>query len=319
MFRALLRTFNAKRPRRVASLSQGEKAKIEALISNKEIAKTIGMKRYLINDEVSFEGEAELIGWDNRFICKGGLAIANSLAEEDGLDLVLMRKDPPVVRIMNYSKYLLKAAAASYADATRKNLNQDASLFNMKNTITDHDLHIKLNKIYNILKQLYRILIEIRVLKFDSTEEIERTKLLADKIRENIKGTTTLPPSTISIDHFKGFTRISIVPTVGKTTEKELEELVRNTELFDIAGASGYQERMMKKVRKIQSTPVIEEVYSDEDEIMQQLMNGEEGEDSFSFNGIPEEDMGENSTDKEIIDILGKELAYKVKKGRVKL
>lgn len=318
MFRALLRTFSAKKLEKVTSLSQGDRAKIEALISNKELAKAIGIKRYPINDEVTFEGDAELIGWDNRFICRGSLTVANTLAEEGGLDLVLMRKDPPVVRIMNYSKYLLKAATSAYADTARKNLSRDTSHFNMKNTIADHDLYIKLRKITNLLKQLYKILIEIRVLEPESTEEIERTKLLAGKIRESIKKTTTLPPSTISIDHFKSFTRISIVPIVEKATERELEELVRNTELFDIAGASGYQERMMKKVQKIQSTPIIEEVYSDEDEIMQKLMNEDE-DNLLSSKGILDDDISESSIDQDIVDILGMELAYKIKKGRVKL
>ena len=99
--------------RRFAKKSDGgmtaaDEKRLRTVITNPVYGSLLGMKKYKVNDQVIFEGTANTISWEDRMIGKKTLAEIREIAHEEGLDYVLMHKDPMTVRIMNFENFMFK-------------------------------------------------------------------------------------------------------------------------------------------------------------------------------------------------------------------
>lgn len=100
-------------------------------------------KPLLINEQI-FAKEVRLIGSESEQLGVVSISQARSMAEEQGLDLVLMspNSNPPVCKIMDYGKY--KFDAIKKEKELRKNQNiVDLKEVQLSMTIDTHDLQTK--------------------------------------------------------------------------------------------------------------------------------------------------------------------------------
>lgn len=100
-------------------------------------------KPLLINEQI-FAKEVRLIGSESEQLGVVSISQARSMAEEQGLDLVLMspNSNPPVCKIMDYGKY--KFDAIKKERELKKNQNiVDLKEVQLSMTIDTHDLQTK--------------------------------------------------------------------------------------------------------------------------------------------------------------------------------
>lgn len=100
-------------------------------------------KPLLINEQI-FAKEVRLIGSESEQLGVVSISQARSMAEEQGLDLVLMspNSNPPVCKIMDYGKY--KFDAIKKEKELKKNQNiVDLKEVQLSMTIDTHDLQTK--------------------------------------------------------------------------------------------------------------------------------------------------------------------------------
>ena len=100
-------------------------------------------KPLLINEQI-FAKEVRLIGSESEQLGVVSISQAMSMAEEQGLDLVLMspNSNPPVCKIMDYGKY--KFDAIKKEKELKKNQNiVDLKEVQLSMTIDTHDLQTK--------------------------------------------------------------------------------------------------------------------------------------------------------------------------------
>lgn len=100
-------------------------------------------KPLLINEQI-FAKEVRLIGSESEQLGVVSITQARSMAEEQGLDLVLMspNSNPPVCKIMDYGKY--KFDAIKKEKELKKNQNiVDLKEVQLSMTIDTHDLQTK--------------------------------------------------------------------------------------------------------------------------------------------------------------------------------
>lgn len=100
-------------------------------------------KPLLINEQI-FAKEVRLIGSEGEQLGVVSISQAKSMAEEQGLDLVLMspNSNPPVCKIMDYGKY--KFDAIKKEKELKKNQNiVDLKEVQLSMTIDTHDLQTK--------------------------------------------------------------------------------------------------------------------------------------------------------------------------------
>ena len=322
-------------PKHEYKISEEDKRRLLDVLKDEEVASGLGIKRYPINEEVVFEGEAQIISWDNRLMDNGDLEKAREISTRENLDLVLVRANPPVVRILNYSKWLLKAASGQYAQRSKKEMLEEPRIIPIKNKITENDLETKLKKIVDMLKQLYKIIIEINIKDKEDSEEIDRTKVLQENLIQKLKEFTTLPPIKISVASFPHLIRINCIPQIENQSSKQIEHLVNSPEIFEASGASGYEKQMQQKIEKYRNKAENSQKaeMSNEEEVMNDLMNEEPEEDSIpniddykpqsrpAIRAISYEErqaMKIQKAEEKVTEILGKKLTYDILKGRVK-
>jgi translation initiation factor IF-3 len=117
-------------------------------------------KDFMINEEIR-EKEVRLIGGDDSQIVKTRDALA--MAEEQELDLVMISPtaNPPVCRIMDYSKFLyeqskkLKENKKNQKVVTLKEIR-------LSPTIEDNDIEIKANNAKKFLSNENKVKVSIR-------------------------------------------------------------------------------------------------------------------------------------------------------------
>lgn len=112
---------------------------------------------------------------------------AQRMAREKGLDLVEVapQANPPVCRILDYSKYKYEQEKKR-KEESKKQKAQDVKEIRFRLFIDDHDYLVKLKKIREFLEAGHKV----RVVVFFRGREVsflERGKELLDKVKETLK------------------------------------------------------------------------------------------------------------------------------------
>lgn len=124
---------------------------------------TIIFKQLLINEQI-FAKEVRLIGSDGEQLGVVSTSQARLMAEEQGLDLVLMSPNstPPVCKIMDYGKY--KFDAIKKEKELKKNQNiVDLKEIQLSMTIDTHDLQTKAKHANRFLSNGDKVKIVLRM------------------------------------------------------------------------------------------------------------------------------------------------------------
>mmetsp|Transcript_32043 Transcript_32043/g.31758 ORF Transcript_32043/g.31758 Transcript_32043/m.31758 type:complete len:281 (-) Transcript_32043:31-873(-) len=273
------------------------------------------------------------------------LAEAKLLAQEQMLDVVLVTENPPTVKLMNYSKLLLKTLSTQHTSDSKKDINNEFKAFKFDNTnITNHDLSRKIARIEKTLDEGFKVSIEI-VIPGDTEAEIDRCQVLAENISVKIKEEMGEKIRSINkIESEEENIKIYIIPHTNIAKKKEVEEIVTDKELYQNTGNQEYQKRALNKIKtyekiahkKITGPDEEEEKYMemllDEDEVERKVKQIEEDVDSteslrLSMKSFDlEDEEGERNKSGELDEgksekykkILGDKLSYNLKKGRVK-
>lgn len=319
-------------------LTDDDRKKIEKVLKDPSFSGKIGVKNYPINEEVVFEGEAQVINWEDRRIGMATLEEARRMAAEQELDLVLMCEDPPTVRIMNYSRFIMKNITDTQSLNVKKSHSDVSRTIMLSNNISINDLETKLRKVKDFMKNNYKVIIEIT--KFDKTnpDEIKKTELLSSNIQEIIDSFEDSKNYSFSKDDRSYIFRIIYTPKAG-SLGKDLESIVKNPEIQEIAYALNAKKTDGKK----QSNPIqfSNEDLSDADEFMEDLLESEKNvsklekieedeeditalENSAMFDASSAPHMNEEyyelmKNEQKITKLLGHKLAYNIKRGRIKL
>ncbi len=138
------------------------------------------------NDRTFNPSEVRLIGPNGEQLDIVSLSKARELAQESGLDLVLVsdRATPPVVRIMNFGK--LQYEQKKNLKAQRKNqATQKLKEVKFHVNIDDHDYETKLNHALEFLEKGYRLRVTIALRGREMAHQELAFKLM-DQIVESL-------------------------------------------------------------------------------------------------------------------------------------
>lgn len=115
-----------------------------------------------INEDIKFK-QVRLIDADNNMLGVVSLEKARSLADDAGLDLVLVSANPenPVCRILDYGKYKFDQAKRE-KEAKKNQKVMEVKELGLKLTTEDHDLGYKLKNARKFLNDGNRVKISIR-------------------------------------------------------------------------------------------------------------------------------------------------------------
>ncbi|MEO0139019.1 MAG: translation initiation factor IF-3 [candidate division WOR-3 bacterium] len=115
---------------------------------------------YRVNEQIKAP-RVQVIGPDGRNLGVMGIKEALSLADEYGLDLVEVAPNasPPVVRIMDYGKFLYQQKKKEKQKSKTPTMRE----IEMSPNIGEHDLMVKVKKIREFLEKGNKVLIEIRM------------------------------------------------------------------------------------------------------------------------------------------------------------
>lgn len=164
-----------------------EKKKLEKVFLDDEIAEFFRWKRYPINDKVLFEGEAEVISWENYKIGASPLEDVKETAKNEKLDLVLVRNNPPVVRLMNYRNWILRWALQDHEMTSIYDKKKSTPTFRLSHRITDADIEVKSNRFNQLLKSHNTIIVESIVENENSVDEIHSLRKFESEFPKKIR------------------------------------------------------------------------------------------------------------------------------------
>ncbi|CAG9312745.1 unnamed protein product [Blepharisma stoltei] len=341
-FIGMTRFFGATKKLSNEKLSADQVQRIEKLLKSPGFTKETTAKRYLINDEITYEKDLRIIDWNDRLMKDiSTLSEAKLLAQEQMLDVVLVTENPPTVKLMNYSKLLLKTLSTQHTSDAKKDINNEFKAFKFDNTnITSHDLSRKIARIEKTLDEGFKVSIEI-VIPGDTEAEIDRCQVLAENICVKIKEEMSDKIRSINkVENEDENIKIYIIPQVDMAKKKEVEEIVKDKEIYQNTGNGEYQKRALNKIKtyeklahKKSTGPDEEEdkymeMLLDDDSIESKVKHIEEDVDSTeslrlsmkSFD-IEEEEQGSSKNEgksEKYKKILGDKLSYSLKKGRVR-
>ena len=308
----VLRYFASKNKSKIVYTDQ-EKKRLEQVFLDDEIAKFFKWKRYPINDDVIFDNEADFINWENRRIGNGSITKAREIAEMEELDVVLVKKNPPIVRFMNYKNWILRWALND-RELNAAQLNRGTTTYmRIGQNILPNDLEYKLARAIELVDSKKSVMIESQAFDTENPEEITDLKIfekkLWQKLKEKIKGNSVLIDNRSVDGQIRIFMRVTgLKMSIDKQNdENKLRE------------GSAYQ-----KEHKLPAFTM-----PDEDAFMENILSGgivAETEDQYAKNNqllenkyIPINYDKEETIKQKIITMLGADLASKFMKGRFSL
>ncbi|NPA79650.1 MAG: translation initiation factor IF-3 [Thermotogae bacterium] len=120
-----------------------------------------------------------VIGPDGKNLGVMSVREAMGIAEEHGLDVVEVspNANPPVVRIMDYGKYMYELKKKQ----KKKDKTPEMKEIELTPTIGDHDLQVKLKKAREFLEKGHKVKIEIRM-RGRQMLHVDITHNLAEKV-----------------------------------------------------------------------------------------------------------------------------------------
>lgn len=326
----VLKRFNVKNMIPMTQFTDSEKFLLARVFLDDQVAKHFRWKRYQINEQVHFEGEANIISWENYKISKGTLQEAKELAEKDKLDLVLVHEDEtePVVRIMNYRNWILRWAFRDKQIKTVEFQKKSSPYFYLSHRITENDLNLKLKKIGELLEKHNSVSIESKVANENSLDDIRSLRKFELNIQKKIKGSIDGKAVNVKVMSGELHTKI-IIRKIGKLQEfgdynLALNEPKDESRKYDEAGKVDFgneEDEFMKEV--LQGTG---EKFSSATSELSRMKNadfesniaaaaGEFYDDDENYDPMREE---LNTIKMKITDLVGEELAEKFLKGRLK-
>lgn len=310
----LARAF-AKKINPSTNFTELEKKKLENVFLDDDIAKYFNWKRYPVNEQVTFQGEADIINWENRKIGVGDVTKARELSEIEQLDLVLVRKVPPVVRLMNYKNFILRWAFKDRLISTSKQTQQTQTIIKIYHKISESDLSMKINNLIQILKNKNIVIVECDIYNPENLEEAKNSSEFAQNLGKKIKSMAGEILVNFTFKPEKNVNKIIL------KVEQKHKIFVENLEI-DLAVRSG-----QKKIETLNQVK-----FEDEDEFMNSILSGKfepetnfmkkiiEKEAQIRFDeNYSEKKIDENNIKQKIRKLLGEELSYKFFKGRKKI
>ena len=147
------------------------------------------MLTHKINEEISVK-ECVLIDQDKNNLGKKNIVEARNIADEAGLDLILISENPPVCKILDYQKFL-------YETKKKIKKQQKPSKFETIKeikigvNIQPHDLEIKTKKVKQLVNQGYKVKVFCLLPKRQQALKPNVIALLKD-VYDNVK--LTQPP-----------------------------------------------------------------------------------------------------------------------------
>ena len=328
---SLLRRFNVKAMVPMSQFTDSEKFLLARVFLDDEVAKHFRWKRYLINEDVKFEGEANIINWENYRVSKGTLREAQELAEKEKLDLVLVYEDEtePVVRIMNYRNWILRWAFRDKQIKTVAFQKKSSPYFYLSHRITENDLNLKLKKIGELLEKHHSVSIESKVTNENSLDEIRSLRKFEINIQKKIKGSIEGKAVTVKVISGELQTKV-LIRKIGKMQEfgdynlalNEPKDESRKYDEEDRVDFGNEEDEFMKEVLQGDG----EKFHSAKSEVARMNSEGLVGGASVAGGGFYDDDdenfdpMREelNTIKMKISDLVGEELAEKFLKGRLK-
>lgn len=269
------------------------------------------------------------------------IEVARKLAKDQHLDVVYMTQNPPTVRIMNYTKFILKNTADQHALDTKRTINDEIKAFTINPSILSHDLERKIERFTVILKNLYKVQVEIPV-ENETEDLMDRALVIADNIKTRLRENLKDGIESLNIQQNKNSVKMYITP-LEKMSTKEINKVVEGTEVFKDTGNEEYLKRARKRIKSYEDKKErADQEFSDEEETMNSLLDERNTEmelkDIESHNSNPKgfftelnynsdevrdyvDEYGNTiteSNDDKIAKILGVKLSYNIKKGRVK-
>ncbi len=120
-----------------------------------------------------------VIGPDGNNLGVMSVREAMAIAEEHGLDVVEVspNANPPVVRIMDYGKYMYELKKKQ----KKKDRTPEMKEIELTPTIGEHDLNVKLKKAREFLEKGHKVKIEIRM-RGRQMLHVDITKQLAERV-----------------------------------------------------------------------------------------------------------------------------------------
>jgi len=139
-----------------------------------------------INEEIRAE-MVRVIGEDKKQIGIMNIREALALAQEAGLDLVEIapKADPPVVRIMDYGKFLYEEQKKQH-EAKKRQKQTKVKEIQVRPKIDKHDLEVKLKKAREFLEEGNKVRVRLR-LRGREMGKPELVNSLVERIKENLK------------------------------------------------------------------------------------------------------------------------------------
>lgn len=295
----------------LSQFTQSEKFLLEKVYLDDEIASYFKWKRYPINDQVEFEGEAQIINWENFRIGFGDLSVARDLALEHQVDLVLVRRETPVVRLMNYNNFILRWALKDVSLDMTGSRNA-VSYVRVSHKIADRDLDIKVKRAFELVSDKRTAVIESD--KIDEFNEIDHKllnafqKVLLKKLHSRNKENLS-----ISVSKHEHLIRITLKSTGNSKNAMPNLDLDLNTkatpiqkvavevfEKVEFDDEEEFMNKLLEEPLETQEKPIPEEIF-----VNRNFDHMEDSEVSYAIK-------------QKIKQILGEELASRFLKGRFK-
>lgn len=121
-----------------------------------------------------------LIGLDGNNFGEVGFDEAMKMAEESELDLVLVQEDPPIFKIMNYSKVAYEEHKKREKRNKRTKHNEILKEIRFSSVINIHDLEVKTNKIKSLLASDYKVKASVFIKPMKKTLQELARKVIKD-------------------------------------------------------------------------------------------------------------------------------------------
>jgi translation initiation factor IF-3 len=253
-----VRNFSAKAKERM-KFTEPELKKLEKVYLDPQIAAYFRWKRYPINNQVFFSGEADIISWENRKVGNGSLEEVKEKAENQKLDLVLVCPKPPIIRIMNYKNWILSWAFKERIATAIYTKKKQGAVYRLSLHISEGDLETKLNKFLKSFEETGTVTIEAHVNSEHSLEEQNLLRKFEFDFSKKLK------------DKFK-FHSMSLKTTGSEFSVKFIIKKPQDTlEAYDGA----YPLDSKREEMSVAEKKVVENyVPPDEEEFMERLLQG---------------------------------------------
>lgn len=270
----IIRSF-ARRTQGAQKINWKPSLDIEEYLNNKEFLTSIGIKSFPIDDSYKPNDLFFIQDQEGKYLGNQSLADAKKLAEGQALDLLLLQTDPPLLKLENFKRLVLKKVRIAQSKNIRKNIKEEFREISIRNTIKSHDLDLKLSRIENFIRTYDKIIIKIPA-DIQSKIEYDRAKILSKDVQNYF--ISKFPDGECEID--KEDDGISILFSPSMERDRTIEAISGNKELYAEAGMKNEYKKIKAKLRRYKNTydPEAEQKKKAEEEYLNRKNEEEEEE-----------------------------------------